>query len=628
VYFPDGSLKTLTYPSGNVATYTVGGAGRPTQLTDSNNTNYASSVTYAPHGAVTGMSSGSGIVTSNIYNNRLQPALLSALGQTAVLSLCYDFHSGRAVNVTSPTTNQSCNFNPYTTGNNGNVFQVVNKLDSTRSTAFSYDLLNRITQANTTNTTSSNCWGEKYTLDNWGNLTNVAGVSSMGSCWTETLNAAPANNLNQLNGYCHDAAGNFLLLGTCPTGSSTPTYSYDPENRLNSTAGYTYYYDADGVRMEKLSGSTGTMYWAGPGGEYLTETDLSGNINEEYIFFNGARIARVDRPSGTVHYYFSNHLGSHAVVTSAAGACEQDIEYYPYGGVVADHCPNVAQHYKFTGKERDTESGLDNFGARYYGSSMERMMSPDPVGGSLANPQTLNKYAYVMNNPLRYSDPTGLYGCADDAKGATEHCTSDADKRFEASRQHHLQSKNADVRRAAGAYGDRGQEVVNARGDKVTVAFSSDVASNGEGGVAHSVLDANGATPISNSTVTFNPNDKGTALDADVGHEGSHVADAQDVAASITYTSTSFHVGQDISQYASEQRAYRVTDSIYRSANEPYNGCGNANCALGAGSSPLGMQGRIDAILRAHPDIYHGPDGRPLTPQNPGGNVLNIVVPH
>ena len=265
---------------------------------------------------------------------------------------------------------------------------------------------------------------------------------------------------------------------------------------------------------------------------------------------------------------------------------------------------------------------------------MGRMLSPDPVGGSLANPQTLNKYAYVLNNPLRYTDPTGLYACADDAAGAKEHCTSDADKKFEASRQHDLQSKNGAVRAAAGAYGDPGNEVVDARGDKVTVAFSSDVTSNGEGGVTHSVLDANGNTPISNSTVTFGLNDKGTlntgtSLDADVGHEGSHVEDAQTMAANITFTSTSLHLGQDISQYTSEQRAYAITDSIYRSANESYNGCGNANCALGAGSSPIGIPGRVDAILLANPGIYKSAiNGKPLTPTNQGSNVLGIVVPH
>lgn len=67
--------------------------------------------------------------------------------------------------------------------------------------------------------------------------------------------------------------------------------------------------------------------------------------------------------------------------------------------------------YKFTGKERDSESGLDNFGARYYGSSLGRFMQVDPKQFSLrtlANPQKWNKYAYVLNNPLRYVDPDGL----------------------------------------------------------------------------------------------------------------------------------------------------------------------------------------------------------------------------
>ena len=69
---------------------------------------------------------------------------------------------------------------------------------------------------------------------------------------------------------------------------------------------------------------------------------------------------------------------------------------------------------KFTGKERDSESGLDYFGARYNGSTMGRFMTPDPLGGKLVDPQTLNRYSYVINNPLRFTDPTGLYTCKDD----------------------------------------------------------------------------------------------------------------------------------------------------------------------------------------------------------------------
>jgi RHS repeat-associated protein len=161
--------------------------------------------------------------------------------------------------------------------------------------------------------------------------------------------------------------------------------------------------------MEKTNGSSGTMYWPGPSGT-LTESDLTGTINEEYVYFNGQRIARVDRPSGTVHYYFSNHLGSHTMVTSATGSCEQDIDYFPYGGVVIDHCPNVAQHYKFTGKERDSESGLDNFGVRYNSSSLGRFMTPDPKMIShqrMLDPQQWDMYQYGRNNPITMIDPDG-----------------------------------------------------------------------------------------------------------------------------------------------------------------------------------------------------------------------------
>jgi RHS repeat-associated protein len=81
--------------------------------------------------------------------------------------------------------------------------------------------------------------------------------------------------------------------------------------------------------------------------------------------------------------------------------------------------------YQFTGKERDTESGLDYFGARYYASSMGRFMSPDwaakaqPVPyARLDNPQSLNLYAYVANNPLSRIDPDGHYECA----GSKDQC--------------------------------------------------------------------------------------------------------------------------------------------------------------------------------------------------------------
>ena len=153
------------------------------------------------------------------------------------------------------------------------------------------------------------------------------------------------------------------------------------------------------------------MYWPDLSGKVLAETDFAGTINEEYVYFNGARIARIDRPGGNVHYYFSNHLGSHTVVTSATGSCEQDIDYFPYGGIVADHCPNVAQHYKFTGTERDSESGYYTLCARYSTSMMGRFMTSDPSNVSVDFwlPQTWNRYSYALNNPLAIVDRNGLW---------------------------------------------------------------------------------------------------------------------------------------------------------------------------------------------------------------------------
>ncbi len=250
-------------------------------------------------------------------------------------------------------------------------------------------------------------WGETYTIDAWANLTNISGIS--GKTYSEGLNVSALTN-NRLTSFGYDAAGNM-------TSNGTSTYKYDAENRLVTTAGYTYYYDGDGDRVAKVNGSISTIYWRDFGGEPLLESSLTGTNQEAYIFFNGARVARLDVAGSVVHYYFSDHLGSSSVVENATGsACEQDIDYYPYGGVVGDYCPNVPQHYRFTGKERDTESGLDNFGARYDASSLGRSMTPDwaakPVTvpyAKFGDPQTLNLYTYVENGPVNRVDANGHF---------------------------------------------------------------------------------------------------------------------------------------------------------------------------------------------------------------------------
>ncbi|MFZ0320177.1 MAG: RHS repeat-associated core domain-containing protein [Candidatus Sulfotelmatobacter sp.] len=157
-------------------------------------------------------------------------------------------------------------------------------------------------------------------------------------------------------------------------------------------------------------------------------TDLDEAAYEEYIFFNGDRIARVDRPSGTVHYYFSDQLGSASVIASASGGVQEQYFYYPYGGMQSS-VGSDPNHYKFNGKERDTESGLDNFGARFDSSSLGRFMTPDwaakPITvpyAKFGDPQSLNLYSFVENSPINRIDPDGHVTSGDFRCPDQRHC--------------------------------------------------------------------------------------------------------------------------------------------------------------------------------------------------------------
>ena len=106
-------------------------------------------------------------------------------------------------------------------------------------------------------------------------------------------------------------------------------------------------------------------------------------------------------------YYFADHLGSAHVVTNASGTIQDDSDFYPYGGE-RSYTSSSGNTRKFTGKERDSESGLDNLTARFYASTMGRFMSADDSKyGVAADPQTWNLYGYVANNPVNAVDPTG-----------------------------------------------------------------------------------------------------------------------------------------------------------------------------------------------------------------------------
>jgi RHS repeat-associated protein len=232
------------------------------------------------------------------------------------------------------------------------------------------------------------------------------------------------------NGYTYDAAGNVLADGSGITSCGGTAYTWNAEEQMSCAAGATYLYDGDGIRVGKSGGAASpTLYW---GAGTLVESDTSGNVTSEYIFLGGKRIARRDLPSGNVYYYFADALGSSNVVATAAGAIENESDFYPFGGEspVTDGLTN--QHYKFEGKERDANTastsqpqGLDYFGARFDSSATGRFMSPDwankpePVPYSkLGNPQTLNLYAFALNNPESSPDLDGHEDAAATADAA------------------------------------------------------------------------------------------------------------------------------------------------------------------------------------------------------------------
>jgi RHS repeat-associated protein len=102
-------------------------------------------------------------------------------------------------------------------------------------------------------------------------------------------------------------------------------------------------------------------------------------------------------------------------------------DFLPYGleNTPSGFTNSCSTNYKFTGYERDTETGNDYAFARYYSQREERFISPDPLDGEVADPQTLNKYTYARNNPMNFTDPSGLIACGDPYCGEPGLCPLD-----------------------------------------------------------------------------------------------------------------------------------------------------------------------------------------------------------
>ena len=263
-------------------------------------------------------------------------------------------------------------------------------------------------------------WCRRYGMDESANQWVEENVGLAESAFTPTAATwfDTKNRLvNAALGIGYDTAGNLTQLGGYG-------FSYDAEGRMVSAtlsgATTTYDYDGEGHRVRKTESGVTTVY----------EYDAAGRLMAEY---GGPMV----ETSGT-EYSIVDGLGSTRLVVGAGGQVQRRFDYVPYGEELQAGTggrtvemgywsgdPQPTQ--RFTGKERDAETGLDYFGARYYSAAQGRFTSPDEFPGGIvdpftgqqvslpgplpyadiSDPQTLNKYAYVRNSPLRYVDPDG-----------------------------------------------------------------------------------------------------------------------------------------------------------------------------------------------------------------------------
>jgi RHS repeat-associated protein len=345
-------------------------------------------VGYYPNGTIRKVTLGNGLTETAANNNRLQPCRMNVNSTGGYYSQCTDAApSGNVLDFTY-------GFNAGT--NNGNINSWSAAGNQTFSRTYTYDSLNRIATM-VDSASSQSCKGLSWTIDRWGNRTDQTVTN--GTC--NTFHQAVDTTSNRLLGapFQYDAAGNMIH-------DASHSYTYDAENRLiqvdgGSTA--TYAYDPDGRRVAKTISGTTTNY-AYDGSDVLFETQGS-SWATAYIYFAGALHAQYK--NNTTYFLHRDHLGSTRLVTGLGGTTVDNLDYLPFGEQISG---GTSTTHKFTGKERDAETGLDYFMARHMAPGLGRFLQPDPAGNLVADPgspQSWHLYSYVWNNPLANIDPSG-----------------------------------------------------------------------------------------------------------------------------------------------------------------------------------------------------------------------------
>ncbi|MFA5125304.1 MAG: RHS repeat-associated core domain-containing protein [Patescibacteria group bacterium] len=376
-------LTKLIYPDAEVVEYSydINSGFLDKVFSSSNTTNYVNSMNYDAQGRMRQIQYANGTCTDYMYGQDLRLARIHTMAGSADL--------------------QDLN---YVFDKNGNVVTLTDNLRNNIRT-FGYDELDRLTSAQNI-PDGSGTSNHNFQYDAIGNMTYKSDVGFM--LYGANVGPHAVTSAGSYS-YQYDANGNM-------TSGKNKTLEYDVENRIiritQPDAVTSFMYDGDGGRVKAsrtANNEIRTTTYIGS----LFEIQASASGQQamvKHIFAGSTRVCSVksvDGGASTTDYYHGDHLGSSSIITDQDGQQVQYLEYAPYG-TVAHNEGTDATAYKFTGKELDS-TGLYFYSARYYDPEIGRFVSADTIVQAPYDPQSLNRYAYCRNNPIKYVDPSGHF---------------------------------------------------------------------------------------------------------------------------------------------------------------------------------------------------------------------------
>ncbi len=396
IYWPNGAPNVL---SGNIGlptfTYGVDGEGR---------TSTASA------------SSGQNPVTSTIYNVFASPNQLSvAFGSGDSDVFNYDPNTFRLnkyqFNIGSQTVTGTTGWNQNGSLGTWNITDPFSSAN-TQNCSFAADDLARISQVN-----CGTIWGQNFSYDPFGNIQKNGISGTGGSSFTPTYQSSPiTNRVASVGGTSatYDANGNSL-------NDTFRTFTWDADSNPITIGSVSLTYDAfDRMVEQSVSGTNSEIVYS-PGGVKLALMSSTA-LTKAFIPLTGGATA-VYNSSGLAYYRHTDLLGSSRFASTTSQTLYADYAYAPFGEPYAS---SGAIDPSFTGQNQDTTAGLYDFLYREHDPNQGRWTSPDPAGLAAANPadpQSWNRYSYVVNNPLSLTDPAGLCpgqpGCPQHQSGPT-----------------------------------------------------------------------------------------------------------------------------------------------------------------------------------------------------------------